>query len=78
MILLLLLSIPLLAQGYRVHKFTMTASADPNFEAHLSSMLKRGAAERPPPEMGSDLRKTFKKSIVASRRSNRSSPEVHI
>lgn len=36
------------------------ASSDPNFDAHLSKLLKVGLEERPSPEIASDLRKRYK------------------
>ena len=40
---------------------------DPNFEAHLSKLLKVGQEDRPSPELASDLRKRYKQ-IGATKR----------
>lgn len=35
------------------------SSVDPNFEAHLPTLLKAGTVDRPSPELANDLRKRF-------------------
>lgn len=38
-----------------------SADVDPNFEAHLPTLLKAGQVERPSAELASELRKKYKK-----------------
>lgn len=38
-----------------------SADVDPNFEAHLPTLLKAGQSERPSAELASELRKKYKK-----------------
>jgi hypothetical protein len=38
----------------------MSASSDPNFEAHLGAMLKKGLEERPSADLGAELRSRYK------------------
>lgn len=50
---------------------------DPNFEAHLPSLLKVGLQERPSPELATKLRERFKQITVVKKEAAKALKEIN-